>query len=329
MYNFYQSHIRKTINKDVAKKPVWDVVLFWTQYQYIIWEKKKRGISLNWIQILWIENIQSHTYKERQNELVSLVKKHHPIFIQLWSIDILSSYSRKELKDESNVEKAKDIRIKLMHKMEKEGFWPSVKENLPPGTYVVDLTSDWAKNISGQHNNKIKKSSKHAIIVSIATTHEEFEMWYDLLKQTAKEKWFWTISHTSYTNLVNYFTEKNTGSIYIAKIDNHVVAVAVYVKDYEEKCAVYLYWWTDRTYANRWASHLLHKEIYKLLQNEWFTNIDLLGGWPTWFPKHNLSTVSVFKEWFWGQKYDYIWSYDIVHKPIVYRIRKMLRWLLH
>ena len=328
MYNFYQSTIRKTINKDITHKPVGDISLFWKEYQYIIWEKKKRWISMNRIQILWIENITWYTYKQWQWELVTLIKKHNPIFIQLWSIDILSSYTRDELKNENILSQAKKTYYKMIDNMKQLWFQPSIKENLPPSTYIIDLFSDWGKNMSGQHTTKIKKARKNSITISQATT-QDFDIAYNLLKKTGQGKGFWVVSQKSYNDIANYFTKNNTWTIYVAKIDSKIVAMAMYVKDYVNKTAIYLYGWTDRSFSNRWASHLLHIEAYKMLQKEWFQTIDLLGWWPTWFPKHKLSSVSVFKEWFGWQKIDYIWSYDIVYKPIIYKIRTIMRSLFH
>lgn len=326
MYNFYQSDIRKTINKSVYHKPVWDVSLFDKSYQYILWEKQKYWISMNWIQILGVENMQWHTYQEWKNELIPLVKKHNPIFIQIWCVDILSSYTRDELKEDAVLERARDIHNKSKKEILAAWFSAAGKENLPPSTYVIDLedTIAWEKKFSGQHNSKIKKAGKHWIVVWVAQ-HNDDDAFYALLKKTAKEKWFWTISHSSYYNLISYFEKENTGNLYVAKIGNELIAAAVYVKDYVNKVAVYLYWWTDRKYSNWWASHLLHKEIYRILQKEGFEKIDLLWWGPTGFPKHKLSTVSVFKEWFWGTKFDYIWSFDIVYRSILYRIRKFIR----
>lgn len=283
---------------------------------------------MNRIQILWIEDMELHTKQEWLQQLEHLVKKHNPIFIQLGSIDILSSYTRDQLKDENTLSHARITYNKLIEKMKKEWFLPSIKENLPPSTYIINLAWDWEKNMSGQHTTKIKKARKHAITISQAT-NKDFDKAYNLLKQTGEWKWFWVVSKKSYNNIAEYFTKQDTWTIYIAKIDSKVVAMAMYVKDYENKTAIYLYWWTDRSFSNRGASHLLHIEAYKSLQKEWFHTIDLLGWWPTWFPKHKLSSVSVFKEWFGWQKIDYIWSYDIVYKPIIYKLRTIMRTLFH
>lgn len=328
MYNFYQSKIRKKINKEITHKPVWEISLFWKQYQYIIWEKKMRGISMNRIQILWIEDMIWHSKQEWQQELADLIHKHNPIFIQLWCIEILSSYTRDQLKDENILSHARITYNKIREKMKGKWFHPSIKENLPPSTYIIDLTSDWGKSMSWQHTTKIKKARKHAITISQATK-KDFDKAYNLLKQTGEGKGFWVISQVSYNNIANYFTQHNTWTIYIAQIDSKIVAMAMYIKDYENKTAIYLYWWTDRSFSNRGASHLLHLEAYKSLQQEWFNTIDLLWWWPTWFPNHKLSSVSVFKEWFGWQKIDYIWSYDIVYKPIIYKLRIIMRTLFH
>lgn len=283
---------------------------------------------MNRIQILWIEDIAIHTKQEWLQQLEKLVITHNPIFIQLWSVDILSSYSRDQLKDENTLSQARIAYNGTIEQMKEKWFLPSIKENLPPSTYIINLSSDWEKNMSWQHTTKIKKARKHEITISKAT-NKDFDKAYHLLKQTGEGKWFWVVSQKSYNNIAEYFTKQDTWTIYIAEIDSKVVAMAMYIKDYENKTAIYLYWWTDRSFSNRGASHLLHIEAYKSLQKEWFETIDLLGWWPTGFPKHKLSSVSVFKEWFGWQKIDYIWSYDIVYKPIIYKLRTIIRSLFN
>jgi len=52
MYNFYQSKIRKDIQKEVYRKPHFSMHLFGTEYFGVIKEKKIGPWKLRWHQIL-------------------------------------------------------------------------------------------------------------------------------------------------------------------------------------------------------------------------------------------------------------------------------------
>ena len=327
MYNFYQSPLRKYFNKDIAHKPVWLVTLFGNEYQYIIREKKLWWISLCWIQILWIIELEKHTLWEWKNELSSLNQKHNPIYIQLWSIDIVSTLSSIDLHIQTSVDGAKKTRITKQKKLISDGWILSSKENLPPSTYIVQTNESLelrTKTLWSQHATKIKKAQKNWILISEAQWQDE-DIFFALLQQTGREKWFNIVWQKTYTSLIERIKIKDTWKLYVAKQWNNIIAWALYLIDQEQKTAIYLYWWTDKTHRNSWASQLLHREAMNLLEHKWINKIDLLWGGPTWFPEHHLSSVWTFKVWFWWDKIDYLWSFDIVYKKGLYMLRKKLR----
>lgn len=328
MYNFYQSQLRKNINKYIYKKPVWEVVLFWYSYQYIIREKKKFWISLCWLQILGIQDLQHHTLQEWKEELKSLQKKHNPIHIQLGCIDLISKTDYQELKDHTLQQTIYNERQKIISSLVNSWFNQAIKENLPPSTYIISLEDylpRYDKLISSQHKTNIKKAIKIWVTIRQATTQEDKEWFFLVLMQTGKKKGFWTINQKLYTALLDHIEKNNCGELYIATIGNTIVAWAVYLEDYESKTAIYLYGGTNRSYWNTGASQLLHYMTWEIIHKKGIQYIDLLGGPPTWDTSHHLHNVWIFKEQFGWKKYDYIWSFDIVYKPLLYSWRKLLR----
>jgi lipid II:glycine glycyltransferase (peptidoglycan interpeptide bridge formation enzyme) len=331
MYNFYQSSIRKTINQDITHKPVWNITLFGKEYQHIIREKKRGPIILCWIQILGIENIQQHTLSQRKQELLPINQKHKPLFIQCWSVDTLTTISSQGLRDTTIIESAKKTRDESTKILTSQWRKSSIKENLPPSTYIIDITKskeDLTKKLWSQHTTKIKKATKNNISVSVTQWHD-IDDFFSILQQTGKEKWFNIVSQKNYISLLSWLQKNNTGNLYVAKEWNQVVAWAIYITDYTKKVWIYLYGWTNKDHRNSWASQLLHREIMSILQSQWIETIDLLWWWPTWYPNHHLASVGTFKEWFGWEKIDYVGSYDIVYKPLLYKIRKIVRLLSH
>ena len=327
LYNFYQSLLRKTINTQVYKKPTCNILLFGKEYQCIMWEKWFLGVTLRRIQILWVENLAWHTSNERKQELLAITKKYKPLFIQLGCIDTIGTNTRKQLQDENIVKDLIMTRQKRNTAHQDEWFRLSLKENLPPSTYIIDLTIDREilyQNLGSQHTQKIKKALKSDIHI-LPATKQDITWFFSILQNTGQQKWFGTISIASYNNLLQWLQDNNCWWLYVAKKWDTILAWAVYLIDEAAKTAIYLYWATDRSSATLGASHLLHREIWETLRKSGIHTIDLLGWAPTGYDKHHLASVWAFKEWFGGMKIDFLGSFDIVYHPILYKIRCILR----
>ena len=102
-----------------------------------------------------------------------------------------------------------------------------------------------------------------------------------------------------------------------------IVSGSIYLFDKTAKAIIYLYGATDRKAGNIGANNFLKREVIKRAKKEWYEIFDLLGGAPTGYPKHELVTVSHFKESMWGVKYELTGSYDIVGNKILYKMYKM------
>jgi lipid II:glycine glycyltransferase (peptidoglycan interpeptide bridge formation enzyme) len=133
------------------------------------------------------------------------------------------------------------------------------------------------------------------------------------------------VSRNSFKKLMDFLDQTWHWKLYIATLDEKIIAWAIYIIDRENELWIYLYWWTDRSVHNTWASQLLHKDIFVDLKEMGIKTIDLLGGWPTWYPDHPLAKVGMFKEGFGWKKTDYEGSFDLVYKPFLYKIRALLR----
>lgn len=306
-------------------------MLFGKEYQCIVWEKNLLWINLCWVQILGIENLEHSTIDQWKHELKHVQQKYDPLFIQLGSIEVLAVTSRKQLQDTSIVSSILQNRQTKQQDLINLWFALSNKENLPPSTYLVDINQtkeEHLQNLWSQHLQKIKKAQKSNIQISKAT-EADYEWFFTILRGTGKQKWFGVVSSTSYYNLLQRLSDNNAWWLYIAKQWNNILAGAIYIKDTTNQTAIYLYGATDRSYANIWASHLLHWNIWQILKNEWVHTIDLLGWAPTGDSNHYLNTVWLFKEWYGAKKVDFLWSFDIIYKPLLYKIWVRLRKIQH
>ena len=128
--NFYQSQLRRYINENIYKKPIFEFELFGKKYWWIEKQHKKFWIPFYWFQILGIKIPQNISDKEIFSEIKKIKQsfsKWNHIFFQLWIINQL---------DEPFFENRKTTQ-QYLHQF---GLYPSIKENMPLATIEVDLT---------------------------------------------------------------------------------------------------------------------------------------------------------------------------------------------
>ncbi|HCY21696.1 TPA: hypothetical protein DIC40_07825 [Patescibacteria group bacterium] len=65
-------------------------------------------------------------------------------------------------------------------------------------------------------------------------------------------------------------------------------------------------------------------KTFERAREQGFTTFDLMGGAPTGFPEHELTSVSAFKESIGGKKIEYTGNFDIILNPRLYKIFKRL-----
>ena len=63
--------------------------------------------------------------------------------------------------------------------------------------------------------------------------------------------------------------------------------------------------------------------MFSRARDNGFLYCDLMGGAPTGFPEHPLSSVSEFKESLGGIKIEQYGSYDLVLNPVLYNFFKL------
>jgi lipid II:glycine glycyltransferase (peptidoglycan interpeptide bridge formation enzyme) len=198
---------------------------------------------------------------------------------------------------------------------------------MPPSTYLIDIQQGGEALFAGlwsQHTQKIKKANKSKLEV-IKANPWDYEWFYNILKATGGAKGFGVVPQVLYYRLLQRLEDNQSWWLYISKQWNIICAGAVYLIDKEAQTAIYLYGATNRAISDVWASQLLHLDTWKMLRNDETHTIDLLGWWPTGSTKHHLHSVWVFKEWFGGKKVDFLGSFDIVYKPVLYKIWSRLR----
>lgn len=326
MYNFYQSPLRKEINDVVYKKPTVYAQFFWVDYQGIVWEKKTFGIKFRWIQFLGVHGLSDWEKEWLKGILVEIHKKYKPIFIQLGFTDIVENISCENVENGIIIENIVPKRIANQKKLEKMGFARSPKENLPPSTYIINTSNTKERlrgKLSSYHRTKIKKAITNKISCHIATTQAEYADFFSILENTGKTKWFNTIHAQKFIDLCEWCMANGKWFLYIATQNDQIVGWSLYLIDPDANAGIYLYGWTNREAWNVGVWHAVNRYAICDLQERWIKTIDLLWWWPIGQKDHPLYNVWLFKEWFGGEKIEFLWSYDLIYNRLFYLLRKM------
>jgi lipid II:glycine glycyltransferase (peptidoglycan interpeptide bridge formation enzyme) len=150
---------------------------------------------------------------------------------------------------------------------------------------------------------------------------DQYKSFYDKRQETSGNKWFNIIPYEQFETLLRYITQKGRGNLFVATIGGEIVSGNVCL--YDERNIIYLYGFSDRKFGNIWSHHYLKYKMFSRARDNGFLYCDLMGGAPTGFPEHPLSSVSEFKESLGWIKIEQYGSYDLVLNPVLYNMFKL------
>lgn len=315
--NFYQLDVWKQINENIYKKPVFELDFFWKKYWWIIKEHKKFWISFRWAQVLWIkipENTELSQLKEEFFKVRKKFDKFWDIFFQFWIINVLK-------------EPFYENRKKIESELNKEGLYPSIKENMPLATVVCDLTKSeeeiyrWFSKTAKRYVNKARKSGCYFEIVSSKDINKFYDIWYEV----AKLKWFHIYDKQTYLDLIFFLKSTKKWDLFLLKKDNEIVSGSIFI--FDNKNSYYLYGATNRKFDKLPGHYLLKYEIFKWLKGNWFEKVDLLGVSPMWYENHHLKWVTQFKHSLGWSHIEYWWNYDLPLNRALYSLLRSKKYL--
>lgn len=323
---FYQSPIWRYINEKIYDKPFFYLKINWQEYQAIIKQKSIFGFKLNWYQILGVQSTDVWTDLPYLRSIVlpQLPYKHGNILIQFWFTDIILSDLTNNIKKftPEQIHAFEDLLSKQSDLLLSQGRKQSVKKNLPEADIIINTTNDidtlWS-DISSNTKNHINKADKKWVIFDTIKDQDDLDRFVQLYRWVWSNKWFGVISSDLIYKLYDYMKTTRSGEIFVVRYEGKIVGGALCI--FDQQNLVYLYGGNDTTIGNIWASQYLHWQIIKYAHEHGFTTYDMLGasrmGQQDW-----LSNVTQFKSWFGWTKYEYLWSFDMIISPILYKIYK-------
>lgn len=312
--NFYQNKIWRTISNEIFKKDIFEIFIFWKKYWGVKKTHKKFWLKFNWFQVLWVKIPENITENDFIYEIKNLKKDFWNIwniFFQFWFINTLKEpfYENRELIQKEFVEK----------------YWlyPTIKENMPEATVIVDLKNteeEMYKSFNKSAKRNINKSIKNNLYFKIADK-KEIEDFYTLWYETSKFKWFNIYSKNEYIKLMDFLRSNWSGNLYIIKKDNMIISWSIEIS--EKNYSYYLYGATNRDFINIWWHYFLKYEMFKYFKEKWIKKVDLLWVSPNWYKNHHLSWVSQFKNSLWWKHIEYIWNFDLPLNIFVYKLLRL------
>lgn len=324
MYNLYQSQLRKDIQHEIYRKPMFTVELFGKEYFGTIKEKKIWPFTTRRYQIMGIQLPEDKEYVKK--ELANLRKKFRKkwFFFQLGIINEIISFENSAQKSDEFKKDMNEFRIWLQKILQLEyKVSPAFRENMPTAgiTYATDKSDE---ELFKDMNESCRKRTKKAIsgwMQYRIVDKDQYEIFFAKRQKTADTKWFNTISRMQYDGLLQYVAQ-GKGMLIGSFLEGEMIAWTICLFD---GSLIYCpYGFFDRKFSNIGVQHFLKFKLFAWARDNEFKVVDTGGGAPTWFPNHPLASVSAFKESLGGTKSEQYGSYDMVLNPLIYKIFK--RW---
>lgn len=214
---------------------------------------------------------------------------------------------------------------KIISNLKKIGFIKAFEELQPEWRQIIDISKS-EEEILGQMKPKgrynIKVAQKHNVSVTVCPIdrlNEGIEIFYDLYLQTAGHQKISFRDKKYFLEMMKALYPKGEAAILIARYNNTPLSALIIT--FYDGVASYLYGGTSRLHKNVMAPYAAHWEAIRLAKGKDCIKYDLLAvAPPEASEEHKYANITFFKEQFGGRKVNIIGSYDLVYKPIWYKM---------
>ena len=250
--------------------------------------------------------------KKLINELKKVGREQNCIFVQL----------------EPNVQSIGNLKLKI----ENLGLVSSAHSLFTKYTFILDLMKSEQELLANMHSKtryNIRVAQKHGVEIKEDNSNEAFEQYLKLTRETTQRQGFF--AHTEkYHRLMWESLKGKIAHLFLAKYKSEIL-VAWIVFAYGDTL-YYPYGASSSKHREVMASNLMMWEIIRWGKKRGLKKFDMWGALgPTpdehdpWFGFHR------FKQGYGAKHTEFIGSYDLVIKPVLYELYKItdkVRWLL-
>lgn len=322
MYNLYQSQLRKDIQHEIYRKPMFTVKLFGKEYFWSIKEKKIGPRKLQRYQIMGVELPNDQEYVRSEIAKIKKQFRKKCFFLQVGCINEIISFENSGNTSEEFREDMKEVRLGLQSCLHSQyGFKQAFRENMPTAWIIYEVTKtdeELLRDMNESCRKRVKKSISWGMEYRIVGD-DQYEEFFAKWQKTADIKWFNTISKKQYEWLVNYIDQGKWMLIW-SFLDGEMIAWTICLFDGTHIYCPYGFF--DRRFNAIGVQHFLKFRLFTRARDNGFRSVDTWGWSPTGFPKHPLAGVSAFKESLGGEKIELYGSYDMVMNKILYWVFK-------
>lgn len=254
-----------------------------------------------------------------------------PLFREAWNVKRETSVENLLVEEIGKIAKEKNI-IFTRFDFQKGFDLPTTnyqlltapEGNFPVTTLRLDLTKP-EEEILGQMKPKgrynIRVAEKHSVTVRETQKPEAAKIFHSLLKKTTARDGFAGHAEEYYASFLRELGE--SASCFIAEVEGKAIATSLCT--FYGDTATYYYGASDYEYRNLMAPYLVQWKAIQAAKQRGMKFYDFLGIAPEGSKKHHLAGVTSFKKKFGGEIMNYPEPKELVLKPFMYRVFKLVK----
>lgn len=285
----------------------------------------------------WANFRQTQGWQAHHIDNISILEKNLPFgksflyapeveYRDIENLENILEYIKKNVKNTQTIyfrlEILDEFDEKICQKLKENGFIKSFEEVQPEWRQIIDISKSEEEILAGMKQKgryNIRVAQKHGVSVEKSTNIFKF---YEIFRETAKRDGFEIRPKQYFEKLMQIFSSSGIAELWLAKYNEKTVAAMIAIF-YDGK-ASYLYGASSGEFRQVMAPYLLHWRIIQRAKEKRCQVYDLLAVAPKGIETHKYAGITRFKEQFGGRKVQIVGSYDLVYKPVWYKIFKMV-----
>jgi lipid II:glycine glycyltransferase (peptidoglycan interpeptide bridge formation enzyme) len=210
----------------------------------------------------------------------------------------------------------------LINQLTNNKFTKSFEEMQPEHTLILNIAKsdeDILTQMKPKGRYNIKVAEKHGVAVKKTRDVTDF---YRLYEQTAKRQRITYRNREYFQKLLDNLEPKGYCELFVACGEDGTVLASAIISFYKSH-ATYLFGASSDEMRGAMAPYGLHWQIISEAKRRGCTEYDFFGIAPDDNPKHPWAGISRFKKQFGGQEIHLMGSWDLVMRPMEYKVFKL------
>lgn len=212
---------------------------------------------------------------------------------------------------------------------------PSHRPLFTPYTFILDITKSEEEMLASMHPKtryNIRVAQKRGVTVKEDNSPEALQAYLSLSEKTTKRQGFYAHNRQYHTAMWNIMHAAGVARLFTARFEGTIIAA--WVIFIWNRTIYYPYGASSRQHKDVMAPNLLLWEVVRWAKQK---NYDLFDLWGSLGPNPDVNDpwygFHRFKEGYKPRLVEFIGSYDLIAKPVLYRLfilADRIRWaLLH